>query len=40
MDKSFQFGVVTSIVGEFEANGIVGLARSDSSQSFVNALWE
>lgn len=40
VNKSFEFGVVNTVVGEFAANGIVGLAPSRSSQSFVNALWE
>ena len=40
VNKSFEFGVVNSVVGEFAANGVVGLAPSHSSQSFVNALWE
>ena len=40
VNKTFKFGVVKNIMGDFEANGIIGLAPSESSQSYVNALWE
>jgi hypothetical protein len=40
VNKSFKFGVIKRIQGNFEANGIIGLSPSRSSESYINALWE
>jgi len=40
VDKSFSFGVIKDIVGDFTANGIIGLAPSHSKESYINALWD
>jgi len=40
VDDKFQFGVVNTIVGKFLANGVIGLAPSGGSQSYINKLWE
>ena len=40
VDQTFEFGLVTEIIGDFPANGMVGLAPSDAKTSFVNALYK